>query len=223
MVYDLDTQAARIVESLSLTTAERAATALTDALPEMAFAVETGYQVVVGPGYRHICTGETEVVQVKTLAELWSVAPSCVKLLAWSPTPVTRARLALVAALLPTLTVTYSGGSGMIEISAAGVSKVATLQGLCALWGYGPNDVVAFGDMPNDLSVLQWAGLSIAMANAHPDVLSCADRVTTSNDDDGVALVLEDLFRTGSSCRIPRLSLPHLGRINDGAAHVPTG
>ena len=57
-----------------------------------------------------------------------------------------------------------------------------------------PDEVVAFGDMPNDLAMLEWAGTSYAMANAHPSVLRLADRQAPSNEDDGVAAVLEDLF-----------------------------
>ena len=53
--------------------------------------------------------------------------------------------------------------------------------------------VVAFGDMPNDLPMLAWAGRAVAVANAHPEVLALSDEVTASNDDDGVALVLERL------------------------------
>jgi hydroxymethylpyrimidine pyrophosphatase-like HAD family hydrolase len=55
--------------------------------------------------------------------------------------------------------------------------------------------VIAFGDMPNDLPLLAWAGRAIAVANAHPEVLDAVDEVTASNDDDGVALVLETLYR----------------------------
>jgi hydroxymethylpyrimidine pyrophosphatase-like HAD family hydrolase len=51
--------------------------------------------------------------------------------------------------------------------------------------------VVAFGDMPNDLPMLAWAGHAVAVANAHPDVRQMADEITASNDDDGVALVIE--------------------------------
>ena len=54
--------------------------------------------------------------------------------------------------------------------------------------------MVAFGDMPNDLAMLAWAGTSYAMANAHPSVLDLADRRRPSNEDDGVAAVLEELF-----------------------------
>ena len=54
--------------------------------------------------------------------------------------------------------------------------------------------MIAFGDMPNDLPMLQWAGHSWAMANAHPTVVEAADQVAPSNDDDGVATVLAGVF-----------------------------
>ena len=55
--------------------------------------------------------------------------------------------------------------------------------------------MVAFGDMPNDLPMLTWAGTSYAVANAHPSVLEAADHVAPANDDDGVASVLAELCR----------------------------
>jgi Cof subfamily protein (haloacid dehalogenase superfamily) len=82
----------------------------------------------------------------------------------------------------------------LLEISAAGVSKATALARLCAKHGIDRADVVAFGDMPNDLPMLAWAGHSVAVANAHPDVRAAADEVTASNDESGVALVLERLF-----------------------------
>jgi hypothetical protein len=47
--------------------------------------------------------------------------------------------------------------------------------------------------MPNDLPMIVWAGTSFAVANAHPDVIAAADHVCPSNDEDGVAQVLEQL------------------------------
>ncbi|MDP9393062.1 MAG: Cof-type HAD-IIB family hydrolase [Actinomycetota bacterium] len=82
----------------------------------------------------------------------------------------------------------------LIEISASGVSKATTLARFCEERGIGAEEVVAFGDMPNDLPLLAWAGTSYAVANAHPDVLAAVERRTASNDDDGVARVLERLF-----------------------------
>ena len=60
--------------------------------------------------------------------------------------------------------------------------------------GSTPRDVVAFGDMPNDLPMLAWAGTSYAVANAHPLVLEAAHHVAPANDDDGVASVLAEVF-----------------------------
>jgi hydroxymethylpyrimidine pyrophosphatase-like HAD family hydrolase len=54
--------------------------------------------------------------------------------------------------------------------------------------------VLAFGDMPNDLPMLRWAGHGVAVANAHASVLAEADEVTAGNDDAGVARVIERVF-----------------------------
>ena len=90
-------------------------------------------------------------------------------------------------------TVTFSS-TGLLEISAAGVDKAAALARLADERGVDADDVVAFGDMPNDVPMLRWAGLGVAVANAHDHVLEAADEVTGANDDDGVAAVLERLI-----------------------------
>lgn len=84
-------------------------------------------------------------------------------------------------------------GPWTVEVSAAGVSKAAALAELCAELEIEPEAVVAFGDYPNDLPMFEWAGHAVAVANAHPDVLAVADEVTASNEEDGVARVLERL------------------------------
>ncbi|HSF26089.1 MAG TPA: HAD family hydrolase [Actinomycetes bacterium] len=91
---------------------------------------------------------------------------------------------------------THSSRDGaLLEISAVGVSKASALAALCAERGLGADEVVAFGDMPNDLPMLAWAGTSYAMANAHRDVLAAVPRHAPSNDDDGVAVILERFLR----------------------------
>lgn len=90
--------------------------------------------------------------------------------------------------------VSYSGASGLAEISARGVTKAAALGDWCAAQGIDSADVYAFGDMPNDLPMLTWAGRCFGVANAHPDVLDMVDEVCASNDDDGVAQVLETVL-----------------------------
>jgi Cof subfamily protein (haloacid dehalogenase superfamily) len=92
------------------------------------------------------------------------------------------------------LEITYSSNSGLIEISKAGVTKASGLAWVCDLLDVPAAKVVAFGDMPNDMSMLEWAGHGVAMANAHADVLAMADEVTAPNSEDGVAQVLERWF-----------------------------
>ena len=74
------------------------------------------------------------------------------------------------------------------------MTKATTLALMCAERGIAAEEVLAFGDMPNDVTMLQWAGLSYAMANAHPLAQEAADRIAPGNDEDGVAAVLEELF-----------------------------
>jgi hydroxymethylpyrimidine pyrophosphatase-like HAD family hydrolase len=99
------------------------------------------------------------------------------------------------AALGDLVTVTHSNPADtLLEISAPGVSKASALADLAAGLGIGAQSVVAFGDQPNDLPMLRWAGLSYAVANAHPDVLEVVDRHAPSVDDDGVPRTLIDLL-----------------------------
>jgi hypothetical protein len=94
--------------------------------------------------------------------------------------------------------VTHSDDPSLLEISSPGVHKAATLERLASEQGIGAAEVVAFGDMPNDLQLLGWAGHGVAVANAHPTLLEAADEVTASNDDDGVALVIERILAEGA-------------------------
>jgi Cof subfamily protein (haloacid dehalogenase superfamily) len=90
--------------------------------------------------------------------------------------------------------VAYSGAAGLAEMTAPEVTKASALMRWCATRNVVAQEVWAFGDMPNDLPMLRWAGRSIAVANAHPDVASATTHTTSSNDDDGVARVLETLL-----------------------------
>lgn len=89
----------------------------------------------------------------------------------------------------------YSGASGLAEMTAPGVTKAVALARWAARRGVDAADVWAFGDMPNDIPMLSWAGTGIAVANAHPDAKAAANLVTASNDQDGVAQALEPLLR----------------------------
>ena len=82
----------------------------------------------------------------------------------------------------------------LLELSALGVNKATTLARLAERWDITPDEVVAFGDMPNDVELLRWAGCWFAVGNAHPLALEAADRHAPSIKDDGVAQVIEELL-----------------------------
>jgi Cof subfamily protein (haloacid dehalogenase superfamily) len=79
------------------------------------------------------------------------------------------------------------------EIIAASVSKANGLTVLLERWGLTFRDVISFGDDISDLEMIAGSGIGVAMGNAAPEVKAVADRVTGSNDDDGIAEVLEEL------------------------------
>jgi Cof subfamily protein (haloacid dehalogenase superfamily) len=86
---------------------------------------------------------------------------------------------------------TYSTNNGLVEIVPRGISKATGVAEVAGPLGIADVDVVAFGDMPNDVPMLLWAGRGVAMGNAHPDAKAAANEVTATNADDGVARVLE--------------------------------
>ncbi|MEW2391247.1 Cof-type HAD-IIB family hydrolase [Streptomyces venezuelae] len=147
----------------------------------------------------HMEPGESVAPAEKLLAE--TLADSAVaeqpvlKVLAFHPGLAPDEFLVLArAAIGDRATVTRSSPSALLEISGPGVSKASTLELYCAERGITPAEVVAFGDMPNDIEMLTWAGRSYAMGNAHPDVIAAASGRTVANNDDGVAVVIEQIL-----------------------------
>ncbi len=98
------------------------------------------------------------------------------------------------------VTVYHSNGERLVEAIGRGVSKASALAELADRQSLSPDQVVAFGDMPNDLPMMAWAGTSFGVANAHPTVLAAADHVIGGHDEDGVAEILERLFPEDQEC-----------------------
>lgn len=90
--------------------------------------------------------------------------------------------------------VTHSTTESFLELSHPSIHKAATVERLLVRSGIDGSQVAAFGDMPNDLELIRWAGLGVAVENADPRLKAVADEVTASNDDDGVALVIERIL-----------------------------
>ena len=91
-------------------------------------------------------------------------------------------------------TVTHSSSVGLLEVGARGVTKAIGLAELADSHGITAAEVVAIGDMPNDIPMLEWAGTSYAVANAHPAAKAAAGAVVGRNEDDAVAIVIEELL-----------------------------
>jgi Cof subfamily protein (haloacid dehalogenase superfamily) len=82
----------------------------------------------------------------------------------------------------------------LLEISASGVTKASALAWLADQLGIPAADVVAFGDMPNDVPMLTWAGTGYAMADGHSEAIAAAAFQAPPCAEDGVAQVLERLL-----------------------------
>ncbi|GGP86763.1 hydrolase [Streptomyces virginiae] len=172
--------------------------ALRAAAPGTSFAVELTTGINYEPDYppffkdpgAHLATAE-ELLHEATDE---SAAP-VLKLLAHHPEITPDEFLALArSAAGAYASITRSSPTSLLEISGHGVSKASTLALCCAERGITPDEVVAFGDMPNDVEMLSWAGTSYAMGNAHPDVITAASGRTVANNEDGVALVIERIL-----------------------------
>lgn len=190
LVYDLGSGEIVREHALQAESASRLVTALREALPGVQFAVESGLSFAHEPAYEPSWPmPNRRVAEVEEL-----IADPVSKLLVKHPDkPAEEIHEQVVEIAGEEAVVTYSGDV-LLEVSGAGVSKASTLEALCREQGYPAECVLAFGDMPNDVPMLKWAGHGVAVGNAHEQVLAVADEVTASNDDDGVAKVLERLF-----------------------------
>ncbi|WP_340377724.1 Cof-type HAD-IIB family hydrolase [Streptomyces sp. SS7] len=171
---------------------------LRDAAPGTMYAIEQTYGFHQEPEYPkmhmevpdHLAPAE-ELLAPDGLA----AGEPVLKILAFHPTLDPDAFLTLArVAIGDRANVTRSSPSALLEISGPDVSKASTLALCCAERGISHEEVVAFGDMPNDVEMLTWAGRSYAMGNAHPDVIAAASGQTVANNEDGVAVVIERLI-----------------------------
>jgi HAD superfamily hydrolase (TIGR01484 family) len=169
------------------------AQAIRAAIPDVQFAIERPDRYGQEPVYlnRWPKPDDTLIAEVEEL-----LAEPAAKLLVRHPSLPSDDLLALVNPLVgQRVTASHSGGHGLVEISATGVSKAAMLADFAATQGISAAETIAFGDSVNDLPMLAWAGTSYGVANAHPDVLAVVDRIAPANDEDGVAAVLEGFLQ----------------------------
>lgn len=195
MLYDLVGENAVRTRPIATGAVLRCVEMLRAAMPEAAFAVETlaGFRREAGFLPRHEVAHPGSAGPIEGLLE---DDPHVLKLLCRAPGRTCDAMLELARPLLAGLAepVHSGAGSSLLEVSGLGVSKASMLAELAAERGISPSEVVAFGDMPNDVPMLRWAGTGYAMADGHPEALAAADEVAPPCEEDGVAQVVERLL-----------------------------
>ncbi len=192
--YDLRTECILDSYPVAQETALEVVRRLRSVVPGGTFAVETIDGFACEPGHQRHQWDEDLRPRLADAERL--LESPALKLLfghpAWSANDLLGTAQDSVGALVEP---TYSNPErSAIELSARGVSKATTLARFCEARSIAASEVLAFGDMPNDLPMLAWAGAAVAVANAHRQVLSAVAYVTASNDDDGVAQVLEQML-----------------------------
>ena len=191
-VYDMEFEAVTETFAIPPEAAQDASARLKEVLPHPAFAVESldGF----GHDAAYIPRWDVDPLAVAPVEKLIDrpLAKLLVRDESLSGDEMLRRARPVLAGLVE---VTHSNVNDcLLEISALGVSKATTLAKLAADWGVAQPDVVAFGDMPNDLEMIQWAGRGYAMANSHPEVLTAADHIAPTIQEDGVAQIIEVLL-----------------------------
>ncbi|MBQ0996988.1 HAD family hydrolase [Streptomyces nigra] len=131
-------------------------------------------------------------VRVRHRDDLWCEPIS--KVLLRHPTLSDDELAATARAVVGSLATVTMSGPGTVELQPCGITKATGLALAAEHLGLGPHETIAFGDMPNDIPMFDWAAHGVAMANAHPELKAVADEITLSNEDDGIAVVLERLF-----------------------------
>ncbi|MFF7601176.1 HAD family hydrolase [Streptomyces mirabilis] len=148
-------------------------------------------EVLVGPGYRRQ-DGSLPVVPIRDATDLWSAPLN--KVYVQHPTLSDDELAAVAAKVAGGLVGVTMAGAGIVEILPLGLSKATGLSLAARRLGVKAADTIAFGDMPNDIPMFAWAAHSVAMANAHDELKAVADEVTSSNEEDGIAVVLERML-----------------------------
>jgi Cof subfamily protein (haloacid dehalogenase superfamily) len=149
-------------------------------------------EVLVGAGYR-VQESPLPVVAFEDPSELWSAPIN--KVYIQHPGLDDDALAKVARATVGSLVDVVMAGPGVVEILPLGLSKATGLSLAARRLGLRAADTVAFGDMPNDIPMFGWAAHGVAMANAHEELKAVAHEITASNEDDGIAVVLEQLLQ----------------------------
>ena len=191
-VYDFETGTASDIRGFAAPALIAIVTELRERLPGIAFATERVTGAVFDPHFHSAHPYGPETLHMPVEQATDQVAGKLLARLDGIPDAEFFRTIEEVVADRAILA--YSGAHGLAELTAPGVTKAAALARWAANRGISPAQVWAFGDMPNDVPMLAWAGRSFAVGNAHPLALASASAVVGTNDEDGVAVQLEQLL-----------------------------
>ncbi|WP_284979872.1 HAD family hydrolase [Arthrobacter sp. fls2-241-R2A-200] len=194
VVWDLQTGTALSSSALDVPSVLEARRIIKSLRPDALFAVETLTGFQLEPGFIENETSELLAEFTPApLAETLAADDAVVKFLAVTRKGTPDAFLAEVQpAVAHLVSTTHSAPrTALLEMSVPGINKAVTLARYAESLGIDAADVVAFGDMPNDIEMLRWAGHGYAMASGHPDAITAAGQQAPHFDDDGVAQILE--------------------------------
>ena len=127
------------------------------------------------------------------IEDITSLSLPCIKIVGIGPETLIRTKRDEFERLYAGKLYVTQSSFDLIEFLHPDVSKGNALIKIAAHLGIKAEEVVAFGDNHNDIGMLRFAGLGVAMGNAHDEVKAEADYVTGSNADDGVAAAIEKL------------------------------
>ncbi len=198
MLYDAD--ADEIIEQVAIDprVAGDVTSQVRGLLPDAAFAVEQGRRFGHEVAYTTWeDSGDDPAMFTADMPELLEAGPFIKLLIKSESMPSDELAAAVADPIADRLTVTHSsfGDIGLLEISAPGVSKASMLAAYCRRLGIDPEQVAAFGDMPNDLEMLTWSGRPYVMANAHPLLQRIGASAAGDNADSGVGRTIIELLR----------------------------
>lgn len=195
LVYDLDEDAVVKVWPLDASTVRDVVVRIREELPgvtfhwekETGFGREPEYEALARPLRDH-------EIPMRVVCDILEESEPIAKLIA-RHVDYDSSSLAhrLDGPLDDTVLVTISDPT-FVEITASSVTKASALAWVCERLSVLPEQVIAFGDMTNDIPMLSWSGYAVAVGNAHEALKEVADEVAPSNTVDGVAAVLERLL-----------------------------
>ncbi len=177
-------------EDLPAATVEQIVAVVTEAWPDAGIAAYDGGRWMMTEAYASrrwaARKGATEIVPASAYAR----RPVCAMSICHPRHSSDEMRDMIISAGIDPAPGLNYGAANLLDVVAGGIDKGTGVRRALAMLGVDPADALAFGDMPNDLSMFELCGRSVAMGNAHHDVLAAASVITDSVTDDGFSNML---------------------------------